>query len=127
MGIGVCSDISDIMECEDLLDRILCTYAKKHTYYNLESYSSASSTMFLCIWNVEEGEICQSKKLGRSANSDEPKIPLMLIIIVSVGAVTLIVIIIILIIIIKKVKSRGSNRVKEYEMSSISSTNYSSG
>jgi F0F1-type ATP synthase membrane subunit c/vacuolar-type H+-ATPase subunit K len=118
MGIGVCSDIGDIMECEDFLDQTLCTYAKKHTYYNLENYSSASSAMFLCIWNAEEGGICHSKKLGRSMNSDEPEMSTwMLIVIIMVGVVILVVLVVVLLLVLRKVKSHSSNKKREHEMS----------
>jgi hypothetical protein len=124
-GIGVCSDIGDVMECEYFLDQSLCTYAKKHIYYNLENYSSASSTTFLCIWNAEkEGGTCQSKQLGRSMNDNNSKFSTILLLIIIVGVVFLIIIVLVLIIIIKRVKSRGS-RIKEYEMYSSNNLNNS--
>jgi NADH:ubiquinone oxidoreductase subunit 3 (subunit A) len=121
MGIGVCIDIGDIMECGDFLDQTLCMYAKKHTYYNLENYSSASSAVFLCIWNAEEGGICQSKKLGNLMNSDKQKMSTwVLIVIIVVGVVILVVLIVVLLLILRKAKSYSSNKKREYEMSNFS-------
>jgi hypothetical protein len=120
-GVGVCSDIGDIMECGDFLDQTLCTYAKKHTYFNLENYSSASSAMFLCIWNVEEGGICQSKKLGNLINSDKQKMSTwVLIVIIVVGVVILVVLAVVLLLVLRKVKSSSNNKKREEEMSDFS-------
>jgi NADH:ubiquinone oxidoreductase subunit 3 (subunit A) len=117
IGVGICSDIGDITECSDILDGGLCTYAKKHTYYNLENYSSSSTAIFLCLWNTEES-ICQSKKIDNLVNKDEQKglTWLLIVIIVVVVVVVLIVVVLVLIFVLRKVKSYSSNKKREYEM-----------
>jgi hypothetical protein len=62
MDKGVCSDIKNILECENLKEKLLCTHAKKFTYSNLEKYSTSPKTSFLCLWSVDE-EKCESKNL----------------------------------------------------------------
>jgi hypothetical protein len=120
MGVGVCWDVVDVSECSHLLNQKLCTYAKKHTYYNLENYTSASLASFLCLWNAEEEGICQSKKVDNSISSENPKISTwLLIVIIVVGVVTLVTIILVLILILKKMKSYSSHKEKEEEMTDI--------
>jgi large-conductance mechanosensitive channel len=127
-GFGICSNIDDIRECEQFLYQPLCTYAKKHTYHNLESYSSISREIFLCFWNVEkEGGVCESKKLSNSMNENNPKISTLLLIIIIIAVVVFVLIIVgvLLFIIVKKVKSRRNNNKREFEMSFISSSSSS--
>jgi hypothetical protein len=121
-GEGICSDVVSITECTDFKDRVLCSYAKKYTYPYLESYSSASNTTFLCLWNVGEG--CQSKGLGRSSSEEDGgKISsVALIIIIVVGSVVLVGVVLIMVIIMRRIKSRKNERLKEYEMQHLSNS-----
>jgi hypothetical protein len=119
----ICSDIEDVKECEDLEDKVLCTYAKKYIYPNLESYSSSPKTTFICLWNVEKG--CESKSLGRDSNDDESKgkasAVVVVIVLILVGVISLIITTIIIIIIIRRLKSRKNTVSKEYEMNNLCS------
>jgi hypothetical protein len=122
-GLGVCSDIVDVTECEYLLGRSLCTYAKKHSYYNLENYSSASREIFLCFWNMErEGGMCESKQLNNLVNENNPKISILLIIIIVVLALVLIAGVVVVVLIVKKVKSHKNHKKREHEMNATSSS-----
>jgi hypothetical protein len=120
-----CFDIVDIEECENFQNQTACTYAKKHTYKNLEPYSSVPSTALLCYWNAEVGE-CRSKKLSNTINEEEKNSLLVMIIIIitSVGVVSLVVVIVIVVIVIKKRKSkRDINEIYEmYGLNSYDST-----
>jgi hypothetical protein len=120
----LCSDIYDIKECEDFKERALCTYAKKYTYPNLETYSSSSNTTFLCLWTLDEG--CKSKELGRLSKDDEGKGKIsvvVIVIIIVVITLTLISILLIMIIIVRRLNSRRNARIKEYEMHSFNLQN----
>jgi hypothetical protein len=118
--IGVCTDIGDITECSHISDQGLCTYAKKHTYFNLENYSSSSTTSFLCLWNAEEN-ICQSKKLDDLINKNESTIWtwLLIVIIVVIVVIILIIVIFVLIVGLRKMKSYLNNKERELETNNL--------
>jgi hypothetical protein len=61
-----CSDIIDVIKCEDILEMGLCMYAKKDTYPNLIiDYSLSSPSTIYCIWE-SENETCISKNSFKS-------------------------------------------------------------
>jgi hypothetical protein len=62
LGMFVCADVLDITECAEIFKDTSCIYARKHTFQNLESNSSISPAVFLCLWDVEN-KTCRSKKL----------------------------------------------------------------
>jgi ATP-dependent Zn protease len=113
----VCSDIKNILECENLKEKLLCTYAKKFTYSNLEGYSTSPETSFLCLWNVEE-EKCESKNLGKDKRNGnkEDKNWIVIMIIILWGVIIIMVIILVMIMIAKRMKSRKNMNIKEYEI-----------
>jgi hypothetical protein len=58
---GRCSDVEDVMECGDLKEFMLCSYATKEIYPNLIIDPSSTNSTFYCIWDVE-AKFCFSKK-----------------------------------------------------------------
>jgi NADH:ubiquinone oxidoreductase subunit 3 (subunit A) len=107
-----CTDISDVTECEFLRDDVLCTYAKKSIYTNLETNSSSGLMTFLCIWDVET-RVCKSKEIGKvqkEKNNNQATVIVVIIIIVVVFILAVAtVIVIIVLFMMKKVKKQKNN------------------
>jgi hypothetical protein len=113
----VCADVLDITECGEFFNDTSCIYAGKHTFQNLDSNSSVSRAVFLCLWDVEN-EICMSKRLDAIDIIPENKNSFALIIVfVIIGVCAVIISTVIITIIVIKMRRRMNNRTKEYEMS----------
>jgi hypothetical protein len=95
-GMFVCADVLDITECGEIFNDTSCIYARKHTFRNLNSNSSISRAVFLCLWDVEN-RICRSKRLDAIDIIPENKNSFIIIVI--------------------KMRRRVNNRTKEYEIS----------
>jgi hypothetical protein len=116
LGMFLCADVGDITECEHILNNAICIYARKHTFENLDSNSSVSHTVFLCLWDVEN-EICKSKKLGTVDIIPESRSSFIFIIIfVVIGVCAVFMSVSVIVVIIIKMRKKVNNRTKEFEM-----------
>jgi hypothetical protein len=112
----LCSDMGDVRECGDILNDTNCIYARKHTFQNLDSESSVSRAVFVCLWDVEN-EICRSKRLDAIDIIPESEGSFALIIVfVIIGVCAVIISAVVITIIIVKMRRRMKNKTKEYEM-----------
>jgi hypothetical protein len=118
-GQGVeCENVDDVLECSNIKNASVCTYARKIKFPNLDRESSLSHATFLCLWDIEK-EGCVSKGLGKPSviNSEDEGSPWLFIVLGMVGGCVIIITVVVLVIIVVFMKRRVRLRKKEFEMS----------
>jgi hypothetical protein len=115
-----CSDVVDVINCEQLQSLLLCMYANRNTYTNLVS---SSEDELVCLWDMEN-QVCMKKEKNASPSKSNSAMVIIIVVVVVVSVILISIMAVIMIFLYRKslkLKLGGENnsngkRVEEMNM-----------